>query len=256
MNRWTQRWLTLLHDGAPNTERRFSQGRQLVQSGRVVSVRVSPGLVTGRVQGSSATPLAVDIAVAALDDRAWAVVAEALAGQVRHRARLLAGQIPEGLEAQLLAADVALFPRPDELDITCGCRDSVAVCAHAAALWLAAAALVDEDPFVLLRVRGRGRDRLLAESAAARSGSVQRSVAGVELSALDAARWTVAGGDVSELELAPLPEPATLAGPLRVLGDPPVWAGTQSASDTFAPLVRRGARWARALIEGNAGDTP
>ncbi len=39
---------------------------------------------------------------------------------------------------------------------------------HAAGVWLAAAERIAADPFALLRVRGRGRERLLAEVAATR----------------------------------------------------------------------------------------
>src|SRR5688572_17528306 len=156
MNRWSQRWLDLLRTDRPLIARRFNQGGQLLQSGRVSALRIAPGLVTAKVQGSHATPLSVEIAVETLSDADWSTVATALGSQVRHRARLLAGQVPEGLEAQLAVRSTYLFPRLKEIDVRCGCRDSIEPCAHVAAVWLTVATQLAIDPFVLLRLRGRG----------------------------------------------------------------------------------------------------
>lgn len=256
MIRWSERWLALLDDGGGLVSRRFAQGRQLLRSGRVSAIKVATGVITARVQGSHATPLAVEVTIEPLDDRAWATVAQVLGSQVRHRARLLAGQVPEGLEAQLAAAGVSLVPRRDEIDMRCGCRDSIEPCAHVAALWLAVAGMLDDDPFVLLRVRGRGRDRLLAETAAARGSTSLRAAGAVATAALDTDRWTAPGGDFSELELPVPPESRTVAGPLRVLGDPPGWEGAHDPAGLFGDLVRRGARWARATLDGDEDQQP
>ncbi len=109
-SRWARAWVDLLDDGSAPVTRRFAQGRNLLRSGRVSDVRLAPGSVSGRVQGKRATPLAVEIAVGVLTDAQWGRVVDALAGQVRHRARLLAGQVPDGLAAELEAAGVSLLP--------------------------------------------------------------------------------------------------------------------------------------------------
>ena len=249
MNRWAERWVELLDDGSLQVARRLSRGGQLLRSGRVTAVRVAPGAVSGRVQGSHATPLAVEVLVPVLDEAQWATLVGVLAQQVRHRARLLAGQVPEGLEAEVAAAGVALMPRREELDVRCGCGDETLPCAHAAAVLQAVAELIGTDPFALLRIRGRGRDRLLADTAAARRRTGGAAAApGADPASLDPHTWTVAGGEVANLELALEPPPRTVAGPLRLLGDPPGWAGAQSPGDLFAPMVVGAAEWAAALV--------
>jgi uncharacterized Zn finger protein len=238
---WSQRWRDLLIDAAPQIARRVTQGRQLLRSGRVTDVRVSAGMLSGRVQGSRATPHLVEIDVGVLPDDAWGRVVGVLAGQVRHSARLLAGLVPDGFDAELEGAGVDLFPDVGGLDVTCLCRDPVSLCAHAAAVWEAVAALLEADPFVLLRLRGRGRDRLLAELAAARrSGAADGAAAGVPLDRLDPEGWTRARAPLDDLHL-PAAGPSRSAAPLRVLGDPPGWAGGVSALDLFGPLVERAA---------------
>lgn len=249
MNRWAQRWSELLDDGTPQVVRRLVQGRNLLRSGRVTGITTGRGVLSGSVQGFSATPLAVEITLPVLGDDAWAEVIATLASQVRHRARLLAGQVPDGLEAQLEASGLSLFPRIPELDVTCRCGDTVMPCMHAAGVWLAVGEEIDRDPFTLLRLRGRGRERVLADSAAVRSAALPQALAGRALADLPLDAWITARSDVDDFVPAPPAPPLTAAGPLRLLGDPPGWSGGVSAGDLFAPLVERGARWAAALLD-------
>lgn len=247
---WFQRWNELLDDGSSQVVRRLYQGRNLLRAGRVTGVQIGRGVVTASVQGFSATPMVVEITLPPLDDDQWEIVVAALASQVRHRARLLAGQVPDGLEAQLQAHGITLFPRRDELDVTCRCGDAVTPCMHAAGAWLAAGDEIDADPFLLLRARGRGRERLLAESAAARSGGTDAAAApGRPVESLQGEDWIHTHVDLEELIQAAPEPPRTVAGPLRLLGDPPGWAGGVSAGDLFAPLVERGAAHAQSLLD-------
>ena len=248
-SRWAQRWAEIIDDGTAQVVRRLMQGRNLLRSGRVTGLQIGRGSVSASVQGFSATPLAVEVTLPVLNDAQWATIVEALSAQVRHRARLLAGQVPDGIDSQLDAAGLSLFVDRSELEMTCRCGDDVVPCMHAAGVWLAAAEEIDRDPFALLRVRGRGRERLLAESAAVRSRGVASAPAGIALADLPPDAWVHARRDVDDLVPPPPSPPRTAAGPLRLLGDPPGWAGGVSAGDLFAPLVERGARWAAALLD-------
>lgn len=225
------------------------QGRNLLRSGRVTGVQINRGVLSGRVQGFSATPLAVEVTLPVLDDDQWRLVIEALASQVRHRARLLAGQVPDGLDSQLEVHGVSLVPSRGELDTTCRCGDPVVPCMHAAGVWFAVGQQIEADPFALLRLRGRGRERLLADVAAVRGAGAAQAPPGQRISDLPTDAWVSALRDVDDLVPAPPAPPRTSAGPLRLLGDPPGWAGGVSAGDLFAPLVERGAAWAAALLE-------
>jgi len=256
LNRWAQRFEGLFDDGNPQVVRRLQQGRNLLASGRVTGVQVNRGAVSASVQGFSATPLAVEITLPVLTDDEWTLVVGALASQVRHRARLLAGQVPDGSDSQLEGHGLSLIPRRSELDVTCRCGDAVVPCMHAAGVWLAVARAIDEDPFTLLKMRGRGRERLLADSATVRGGGTAAVPAGQPLGSLPVAAWLSAARDVDDLVPAAPAAPRTSAGPLRLLGDPPGWTGGVSAGDLFAPLVTRGATWAAALLDDPAAEPP
>ncbi len=238
MDRWDERVRGLLDDSSPQTALRVSRGRAYARSGRVTHLRALTGVLAARVQGSRATPLGVEVTAPPLSDAEWDRAVAAVAAQVRHSARLLAGQVPDGLEEELAAAGIALFPRPSALSGDCGCDDPLRPCAHIAAVVEHTADEVAADPFVLLRWRGRGRERLLAELAVARRGEADDGTQPVR--ALEGRDWTRSPVAITEdLELAAA-EPA-----LERLGDPPGWAGGVSARDLFTPLVEGAAAWAR-----------
>lgn len=249
MTDWSASWRALVDDrGEPAVGRRLQQGRRYLRGGRVTDVRVEAGGASARVQGDRATPYAVTLRLPVLDDDAWARIVEALAGQVRHTARLLAGQVPAALDAELAGTGVRLAPRRSELRTSCGCDDPVWPCLHVAALWEALAERFDEDPFALPRMRGRGRERLLSELAAVRRRRARGAEEpGVPLERLDPGRWTIARQPLHGVGVAPPAVPRTPAGTLRVLGDPPGWAGGMDAWTLLHPLVEGAAGWARAV---------
>jgi uncharacterized Zn finger protein len=241
---WVERWRGLLGERDADV-RRFNQGRAFQRSGRVTAVRVDPGRLVGRVQGSRATPYLVEVMVPQLEEAAWRELLALVAGQVRHAARLLAGQPPEGLEVELAERGVELFPPREDLDARCACGEADRPCAHVIALWEDLAERLEDDPFTVLRFRGRGRERLLAELAAARRRGGGAHEEGVAPGTLDVTAWSRARRDPAEIEVPPGAAPQGDAGPLRLLGDPPGWAGSLSAWDLFRPAVARAAERAR-----------
>jgi uncharacterized Zn finger protein len=237
---WVERWRALLGERDADI-RRFNQGRAFQRSGRVAAVRVDPGRVVGQVQGSRATPYLVEVMVPQLDEPAWRELLVLVSGQVRHAARLLAGQPPEGLEDELEERGVTLFPPRSALDARCACGEAERPCAHVIALWEDLAERLADDPFVLLRLRGRGRERLLAELAHERRRGGERTEEGLDPATIDVATWSRSRRDPAEIDVPPATSPQGDAGPLRLLGDPPGWAGSVSAWDLFRPAVARAA---------------
>lgn len=236
---WASQWRALLPGDGEGAARRNAQGRAYARSGRVTDVRLGTGTLSGRVQGRRAMGRAVDVRVAPLPAPAWQEVVATLARELRHSARLLAGLEPEGLDTELADAGIALVPRPDEVQLDCTCSDPQP-CAHAAALWEAGAGLIADDPFALLRLRGRGRERLLADVAAARGGAGEREHQALD--GLDVHGWTRARTPLEDLRL---PGPAAhVPAALTVLGNPPGWPGGPDAAELLGPLIDAAARWA------------
>ncbi len=256
--RWSDRWRGLVDDAGPATALRVSRGRAYERSGRVSDLRARPGALSARVQGSRATPYLVEVGLPVLDAAEWDRVVAAVVEQARHSARLLAGQAPEGLEDELAAQGpqggpqgVRLFPHPAELATSCACDDPSPTCKHVVAVVEAAANRLDDDPFLLLHLRGRGRERFLADLTAARRAAGPEPE-GISVSALSTERWTSASVPPQAVTSPAAADREAAAGqedPLARRGDPPGWSGGVSAPDVFGPLADRGAAWARRLLD-------
>lgn len=239
---WEAHWRSLLSTEDDAVAREVVQGRAYHRSGRVTDLRISAGLVAGRVQGRQSTARVVEVAVATLTASEWATVVDLLAGQLRHSARLLAGLPPEGLAEELADLGVALLPAPDDVRTTCGCG-SVRPCAHVAATWESTSEQIADDPFILLHLRGRGRERLLADLAATRAQQADHAVS-IALTDLTAAGWTRNRAPLEDLHLPAGHVPDRGSAPLRLLGDPPGWPRGPGADELFGLLVERAASWA------------
>lgn len=239
-------WVRTLGDrDEPTLRRRIRDAERLRAAGRVISTRAVAGRIEGRVQGSHARPHLVELVAPEWTSRQWQAISEVLALQARHYARLLAGQLPEQFDQVLEALDLSLVPRPGEWQLDCTCN-APPPCLHQIALWLQVRALLDGDPYLMTRVRGRSREQLLAEIRDQRVGDQRNQL---DMDGFAARGWARTGIPPTEVPLPPVRVPRTPAGPLRMLGDPPGWAGPATAATLFSPAVVAAADRARALLD-------
>jgi uncharacterized Zn finger protein len=155
---WSRRFVDELEricDGG-----RLARGRAYARKGQVMRFDLSPGVVTGLVQGSRPDPYEVSIAIPAFDDAAWTGIIDALGAQALFRAALLAGDMPTEIVGLFDELGHPLFP--DALDLQCSCPDWERPCKHLSAVLYVLAEAFDDDPFLVLAWRGRARDPLLA----------------------------------------------------------------------------------------------
>jgi uncharacterized Zn finger protein len=155
---WSRRFVDILEqicDGG-----RLARGRSYARKGQVMDFGLTPGQVSGRVQGSRTQPYRVTITISAYDDTEWAQIEEALASQALYRAALLAGEMPHEIVDVFDGLDRPLFP--SRLDMKCSCPDWSVPCKHASAVLYVLAEAFDDDPFLVLAWRGRARDELLS----------------------------------------------------------------------------------------------
>jgi uncharacterized Zn finger protein len=170
-------------------------------------------MVTAQVQGSRARPYRVRIGITAFGKPEWARLERALAGSAWYSAKLLAGEMPAGIEEVFAAQGLPLFPAAaGELSMDCSCPDWEVPCKHIAAAFYLLAEAFDDDPFTILTWRGREREDLLANLAAVRSDGppAADSAAGVgtPLAGCLDSYFTVQG------EIPPAGPPATASGSL------------------------------------------
>lgn len=255
---WGKRWIAALEALGQAYANRLPRGRTYARNGSVLDLAVAPGKVTARVQGSRPTPYRVSLQLPVFTDTQWTDVTQALSGQLRHAAALLAGRMPEDIDETLDGVGLSLFPGARELSTSCSCPDVANPCKHVAAVHYTLARTFDTDPFLLPTLRGRDRTALLAalrEVRAGRGGAAADSdttgADGVPLSALSARSLYAAAADLASVVTRP-GESVDPGATLRRLGPPPGFDSLAELTD----LVTRGAQRAWRLACDSEDDPP
>ncbi|MEV6490393.1 SWIM zinc finger family protein [Actinoplanes sp. NPDC051633] len=154
---WSRRFVDILEEICPPG--RLARGRTYARKGQVIDFTLTPGRVSGRVQGSRPDPYVVTLTIAAYDETQWTSVLSALGGQALYRAALLAGTMPHEIVDVFDELALPLFP--STVEMVCSCPDWSVPCKHASAVLYVLAEAFDDDPFLVLAWRGRSRDELL-----------------------------------------------------------------------------------------------
>ncbi|WP_393076477.1 SWIM zinc finger family protein [Streptomyces sp. LN704] len=242
---WGNAWVSALEEGALDAAR-LARGRAYADKGRVDAITVTPGLVLAYVHGSRPRPYRVQVALRTLDDGDWDRFLDAAAERPGHIAALLDKEMPRSLAD----CGVDLLPGPGDLAPHCSCPDSGHPCKHAAALCYETARLLDEDPFVLLLLRGRGERELLDQLSRRNAARAARAAQEQEPASLPGVR---ARDALARRSLPPLPAP--LPAPAHP-EQPPTYPGAPGGPDPFAldQLATDAAARAHALL--TAGRDP
>ncbi|MFJ6086898.1 SWF or SNF family helicase [Streptomyces sp. NPDC092369] len=197
---WGQAWLKALEDTALDSQQ-LRTGRRLARAGAVGAVSVRPGRITAVVQGRDGTAHRADVLLAELSGEQWDRLLEMTVERAGHVAALLDREMPPHLVEDASAAGVELLPGMGELEPECDCG-AWDHCGHTAALCYQLARLLDEDPFVLLLIRGRAERALLEDLQARSAGPAEAPAGAAGVDAVEA----YAAGDI----LPPLPAPPEL----------------------------------------------
>ncbi|MGW0423214.1 SWIM zinc finger family protein [Streptomyces sp. NPDC003015] len=212
---WGMAWLRALEDAALDSGQ-VKTGRRLARAGAVGAVSVRPGRITAVVQDRDRTTHRADVLLAELSAEQWDRLLDMAVERAGHVAALLDREMPPHLVEDAASAGIELLPGLGDLEPECDC-DAWDHCGHTAALCYQVARLLDQDPFVLLLMRGRGEHALL-EDLQARSAVPAEEAP--EAEGVDAAE-AYATGDI----LPPLPAPSEL----------PEEPGLPPSLDTEAP---------------------
>ncbi|WP_371582172.1 SWF or SNF family helicase [Streptomyces sp. NBC_01314] len=223
---WGRAWLKALEDAALDGEH-LRAGRRLARTGAVGAVSVRPGRVTAVVQDRDGTAHRADVLLQEFSEDHWDRFLGMAVERAGHIAALLDREMPPHLVEDAATAGVELLPDLGDLEAECDCG-AWDHCGHTAALCYQVARLLDQDPFVLLLMRGRAERALLDElqvRSIASAGDTEGQMTPEDLrdrrqDGLDAAE-AFAAGEI----LPPLPEPPR----------PPVEPGRPASLDTEAP---------------------
>ncbi|SDG69171.1 Uncharacterized conserved protein, contains Zn finger domain [Lentzea fradiae] len=226
---WGKAWVKALEDTALDTSL-VRLGRRYAHAGVVGPVTVSPGRLHAQVHDDDTVHDTV-VAVPVLTDVQWERFLDRVAEQTDHIAALLDNDMPRDLVAAAQESGVDLLPGIGDLEPDCDCDGWELPCRHAAALAFQVGWLLDADPFVLLLLRGKPEQDLLAALTDRVAGPVGTRTPVV----------------VSGEPAGQLPERPTLptTTPVVLAVDPP--PGFDTAELTA--LMETAARRARALLQ-------
>ncbi|MGW7099827.1 SWIM zinc finger family protein [Streptomyces sp. NPDC054838] len=239
---WGRAWVAALEERSHDPAR-LARGRAYAAEGHVDAVTITPGRIVAYVRGSRARPYRTELALPAFADTEWGEVLEAVAADPAALAGLLEGEVPRSLADTVLPGAGELLPR-------CSCPDvGRPPCKHAAALCYRAARLLDEDPFVLLLLRGRGERELLAELAKRNAAHAARERPDAE----PAFPGVPARAALARTGLPPLPAPWEPPG---AVGLAPAYPSDPAAPDPLALDQLASDAAARALALLRTGEDP
>lgn len=250
---WAKRWINVLERF--NIGARLARGRSYARQGQVLSIDIDKGKVQAKVQGSQPTPYKVTIQVKRLTPADWKKLTRALAEQALFAAKLLAGEMPQDIEKVFLANNLSLFPEKlRDLTTDCSCPDWSNPCKHVAAVYYLLGEEFDRDPFLIFKLRGLGREELLAglgesvpaEREAQAADAVRPAVE--PLPAAPADFWSAAPLPADLFgEVAPPPVHAALP---RRLGSFPFWRGRERFLDALEHIYRAASQGALDALVG------
>lgn len=262
---WGQRWIRSLEQFSRDYLSRLGRGRTYARTGRVHDLKISAGKVTARVTGSDPTPYEVSLTMDAFSARDWQVAIGAMAQEARFAADLLAGQMPQDIDAVFRKSKRSLFPRKShDLQTDCSCPDWANPCKHVAAMHYVLGEAFDRDPFLLFELRGRSREQVLAALSRLRSGesSEAPNEKRVEESAISSFAVTAEALENYERSPAPLQgmhfgfdPPQSPAAILRSVTPPRTWSLEEAPAEFFATIYQRAADAARQMALASPEDT-
>lgn len=174
---WVKRWLELLD--SYRFKKRLERGRNYAREGNVLSIEFEGAQALAAVQGSEAEPYRVAISLEPFpeenrertiakmsqppfSDEDWECAIQTLSEKAIFSAQLLAGEMPEDIEAVFTANGLSLFPFTlNDVRSRCSCPDKANPCKHIAAVYYQLGDRFKEDPFIIFQLRGRTREQIL-----------------------------------------------------------------------------------------------
>ncbi|MFD5270346.1 SWF or SNF family helicase [Streptomyces sp. NPDC058335] len=216
---WGQAWLAALEGGALDGAQ-VRTGRRLARAGAVGAVSVRPGRITAVVQDHDGTGYRADVLLDVLTDAQWDRFLDLAVERAGHVAALLDREMPPHLVEDAETAGIDLLPGLGDLEAECGCG-AWDHCGHTAALCYQVARLLDQDPFVLLLLRGRAEESVLADLQA-RGTAAPAEAAPAPQQGVDAVEAYLAGQVLPPLPAVPeLPEVPGVPPSLDTEAPPP-----------------------------------
>ncbi|KGF74035.1 hypothetical protein DO97_00520 [Neosynechococcus sphagnicola sy1] len=157
---WVQAWLDLL--ARYRFKKRLERARDYARQGNVLGIEFQGAKVLATVRGREHPEYQVSLWLDTFTNEQWNYVIETMGQEAIFSAKLLAGEMPQNIEAVFAANGLSLFPFSlTEIHSKCSCPDQANPCKHIGAVYYLLGDRFSEDPFVLFQLRGRTKDQII-----------------------------------------------------------------------------------------------
>lgn len=261
---WAKKWIDVVESCVDSLY--LTKGRMYAKRGKVLSIKIESGLVTAFVQGTRATPYQIRLGFKTLSDSEKEIIVDKMREHAYFAAHLLVQKMPEEMEQVFSDAGAPFFPTKAAIRrYKCTCNIEATPCKHIVAVLLLLAEVIDDNPFVLLKLRGFNREELI-NRLTCETGQANSTVINCE-------------GDIddndNESTIETLPEPARIedfdikhwygesfnltfeieekeksTSALDIMNDFPFWRGKHSFRRTLIPYYERGFAMAYEILHG------
>jgi len=158
---WGRAWCDNLETYS-DFENRLPRGRTYVRNGSVVDLQITKGKIEADVIGSSLYH--VTIAIEPMIESKWKALVKACAGKIDSLIELLQGKFSKAVMEIIAQKEGGLFPKPQEIAMSCSCPDYAGMCKHIAAVLYGVGASLDTQPERLFALRHVNHVELLASA--------------------------------------------------------------------------------------------
>jgi uncharacterized Zn finger protein len=254
-NWWASAWIATFEERSRLDPNRMPRGLEYAASGQVRDLALMPGEARARAQGRMAVPYDIRIRVRPFTDEEWDRVLDVISAHVGRAAALLDGELPPEIAQDVASTGLDLVPGVAEVGPRCTCPDDAEPCKHSAGACFLVADALDTDPFVLLLLRGRTRDEVLAglrsRRRAAEPAPARERAEAVQDTGVDAREVFAARPKRGPIPTPPLP-PAHAGHPSAIPVDPP--ASYPGLREDLVGLAADAAQRAWKLVTGASPD--
>jgi uncharacterized Zn finger protein len=248
---WARRWLAYMESLSMGA--RIGRGRNYAISGQIFDLQIGSGFVEAKVQGAEPRPYFCRLECDVVKGRDRKKIVDKLLEQPMLLAQLLVHNLPASAETLFRAAGYPIIPsREYPLRPRCSCPDRVSHCKHVAALLFIMGEAIEQDPMLLLKLRGIGEEELFGDPEVGHPAS-EGPVASADAAKGGRPFWT-AQPLPKDFDYGPGRDKDAAAAPLaRRLGPIPFWRGDERFLET---LIQCGERSEEFGLQAWAGEPP
>lgn len=232
---WARKWVAYMEELAMGA--RLGRGRNYAASGQVFDIDVGPGFVEAKVQGGEDKPYLCRLECETVPDEEKARLVGDLKNRPMLLAQLLVRNLPESVETLFRKAGCPLLPTVERGFLPqCSCPDWSHFCKHVAAVLFLLGEAFEQNPMLLLQMRGIGEEELFGPPG---PGTTPAARCAPKKSASPDFWGNNAPG---KIDYGPVPEKEGEGAPLvKRLGSLPFWRGESRFVETLGQCGHRAA---------------